>query len=135
MNATLTEKNKGTTPQSTACSAPSVVRKYAPAVDVIERPDAIVLTADVPGATSDGVNVEFERGSLTIEAAVRPRYDQSKTKFLLREYGVGHFQRSFEINEQIDADKIEARIDNGVLTVTLPKAEQVRPRRITVKGQ
>lgn len=112
----------------------TVVRKFTPAVDIFERPDELVIVADVPGATADGVNIQFERGRLSVEAAVRPRREEGRTNYLAREYCVGCYQRSFEVNEQIDADKITAKIENGVLTITLPKAEAVRPRKITVKG-
>lgn len=128
------EKTNGRNMESTECRTPSIVRKYTPAIDVFERSDAIEVVADVPGATSDGIAVEFERNTLTICAAIRPRQDEANTKFLLREYGIGHYQRTLEINEQIEADKIDARLDNGVLTITLPKAEQVRPRKIAVKS-
>lgn len=116
------------------CAEPSVVRRYSPAIDIFEEADAIVLVADVPGATPESVDVQFERGSLTIEAAVRPRRDDAKTRYLLREYGVGNYRRTFEVNDQIDASKITAKLDSGVLTITMPKAEAVRPKKIAVKG-
>ena len=134
MTAMEIEKNNGKNLATNSCRPTSVVRKFMPAIDVFEQSDAIILVADVPGATPDSVNVEFERGTLTFTAAVRGRQDEANTKFLLREYGVGHYQRTLEINEQVEADKIEAKLDNGVLTITLPKAEQVRPRKIAVKS-
>ncbi|MBX3393899.1 MAG: Hsp20/alpha crystallin family protein [Phycisphaerae bacterium] len=120
--------------KKTQCTEPSVVRRYSPAVDIFEEPDAMVLVADVPGATPDGVDIQFERGNLTIEAAVRPRREDARTRYLLREYGVGNYRRTFEVNEQVDVSKITAKLENGVLTITMPKAEAVRPKKIAVKG-
>jgi len=109
-------------------------RRYAPAVDIIEKPDELLLIADVPGVEADGIDVEFDRGSLTIDAKVKPRYDEAELNFLRHEYGVGDYHRCFEVSEQIDAEKINATVEGGVLTVHLPKAESVKPRKIAVKN-
>jgi len=110
-------------------------RCYVPNVDILERKDELLLVADVPGARSDGVNIDYERGCLTIQAAVAPRQDDDRTNFLLQEYGVGHYSRTFQVGEGIDSSKISAEISAGVLTVHLPKAEKLRPRKIEVKAQ
>jgi HSP20 family protein len=72
-------------------------------------------------------------GVLTVSATVAPRYDAS-ANFLLAEYGVGGFHRSFRVSEQIDAARIHAEYENGVLTIHLPKAEQAKPRKIQVQS-
>jgi len=64
---------------------------------------------------------------------VAPR-QQGKTEFLVREYGVGDYFRSFEVGEGIDADKIEASVQQGVLTLRLPKSAAAKPRKIAVRG-
>lgn len=110
-------------------------RSYIPNVDILERKDELLLIADVPGARSDGVNIDYERGVLTLQAAVVPRQDDSRTNYLLQEYGVGNYSRTFQVGEGIDASKISAEISAGVLTVHLPKAEKLRPRKIEVKAQ
>ena len=133
MSSNTLQKQNGNTAMAEQRQA-TVVRKFSPAVDILETADELSIVAEVPGATADGIDVRFERGVLTIEAAVRPRGGQGEARYLLREYGVGHFQRSFEINDQIDANKIAAKIENGVLTITLPKAEAARPKKITVQS-
>lgn len=109
------------------------VRNFSPAVDIVEAQDGFTLTADVPGATADGINVQFDRGVLTIEAAIRPRNENKDARFVFREYAVGNYRRTFEINEPIDAEKISAKVDDGVLTVSLPKEAKALPKRIAVK--
>ena len=106
---------------------------YRPSVDILERADELLVRADVPGALGDDVDVDFEEGTLTIHARVKPR--QEGTEFLVREYGVGDYYRTFHVSEAIDPEKITAEYADGVLTLHLPKAEVARPRKIEVKTQ
>lgn len=108
-------------------------RFYRPPVDILEMPDKLVVVADVPGATSSEIDIHFEEGQLTVRAPVRERQAET-TRFLLREYGVGDFVRTFRVSEQIDAGKIEAEYADGVLKLHLPKVEAAKPRKITVKA-
>lgn len=107
---------------------------YRPTVDILEQGDELLVLADVPGARRDRIDVKFEDGTLAIHAEVEPRQDKDQ-QFLLREYGVGDYYRTFQISEAIDAGKITAGYADGVLTLRLPKAEAVKPRKITVKTQ
>ena len=108
---------------------------YTPLVDIIENDDAFVFQADLPGATADTVDVSFHDGTLTIEAKVAPRHPQGqKASYLWREYGVGHFYRSFNIETPVDADGIKAQYRNGVLELSVPKAETAKSRRIEVRS-
>lgn len=104
---------------------------YRPDADIAETPEAFTITADVPGATPDSVDVNVERGVLTLRAGVPAR---ERGRVLLREYGVGAYERTFRVGEGIDVEKIGAVLKDGVLTLTLPKAERVRPRSIKVQG-
>ena len=106
---------------------------YRPDVDVVETCQEIALAADLPGADAESIDVEFEKGILTINAKITLR-QQEETKYLLNEYGVGDYHRRFEINQEVDATKIEASFVDGVLTVRLPKPEVVQPRKIAVKN-
>jgi HSP20 family protein len=109
-------------------------RTYIPTVDIVEHQDELLLIADVPGATHDGIDIDYERGQLTVQARVAPRQSPDRTNYLLQEYGVGNFCRSFQVGEGIDANKIHAEVADGVLTVHLPKAAELKPRRIEVKS-
>lgn len=107
-------------------------RSFKPNVDIIEMEDELVLMADMPGATPDSIDIDYEKGQLSIHGRIEPRQDERNTNHLLHEYGVGDFYRTFQIGEGIDSTKIAAQIKNGVLTLHLPKADQVKPRKIQV---
>lgn len=105
--------------------------RYVPNVDIRETQDEFLLLADVPGADASALDIRFERGQLTLHAVVPPRQSDA-TRYLLREYGVGDFERTFQIGEGIDAAGIHASIAQGVLTLHLPKAAGAQLRRIEV---
>lgn len=109
-------------------------RTYVAPVDIFEVADELTLLVDLPGARADSIDVNYELGTLSIHATVEPRQNEQTTQYLLREYGVGDFDRSFQVGEGIDAAHIRADYKDGVLTVHLPKAEAVKPRKITVSG-
>ena len=104
---------------------------YRPNVDILEEKDELVVLADVPGATAEDIVVDFEDGTLTIHAKVKPRGEDDR-QYLVQEYGLGDYYRTFRVSESIDAGKISAECADGVLTLHLPKAEAVKPRKITV---
>jgi HSP20 family protein len=106
-------------------------RYYRPNVDILERADELLLLADIPGASADGIDIRFEDGTLSLHAKVNPRQEQD-TAYLLQEYGVGDYYRNFRMSEAIDASKITAEYTDGVLTLHLPKSEAVKPRKIKV---
>jgi HSP20 family molecular chaperone IbpA len=108
-------------------------RWFRPAVDIVEKGDELQLIADLPGATSETIEIDFEDGLLTIEGKAPARYEEN-FEFRLAEYAVGDFHRSFRVSEQIDAARIQAEFKNGVLVVHLPKAEAAKPRKIAVQA-
>jgi HSP20 family protein len=108
-------------------------RCYRPHVDILEQAEELLVLADVPGAQGDRIDVKFEDGTLTIHAPVDPRQEENH-EFLLHEYGVGDYYRTFRVSEAIDASQITAAYADGVLTLRLPKAEAAKPRRISVKA-
>jgi HSP20 family protein len=105
---------------------------YRPNVDIVERPDELLVLADVPGTEPGDVDLNFEDGTLTIHAKVNPRHRED-AQLLAEEYGVGDYYRTFRISEAIDAAKISAEYADGVLLLHLPKSEALKPRRIQVK--
>jgi len=106
---------------------------YRPNVDILETADSLVVLADLPGVKSEDVDIHFEDGSLTIHGRVKERQDE-RTAFLLQEYGLGNYYRTFRVSEQIDSRGIAAELSEGVLKLTLPKAESAKPRRISVQS-
>jgi len=108
-------------------------RTYTPNVDIIESADEFLVLADMPGVAADAVDIQYEQGVLTIHGRVEPRQDEDNTTYLICEYGVGDYYRSFRLGEGIDADKIEARLKDGVMELHLPKSEASKPKKIMVK--
>jgi len=91
------------------------------------------LVCDVPGVKPQDLDVQFEKGELSLTGKVQPR--QAPAEYLEEEYGVGDFYRSFSIAPEIDADKIAAECRDGVLTIHLPKQERMKPKRIAVQAK
>ena len=102
----------------------------APPVDVYENADELLLVADVPGASQDGIDVQLEKGQLTIYAK---RIEEAPGTPLAAEHRPRDYFRMFAVPQGIDATKIEAQLSAGVLRLRLPKAEALKPRRIEVK--
>jgi HSP20 family molecular chaperone IbpA len=108
-------------------------RYYVPDVDILEDKDGLKLRADVPGADPARVSVGLEKDTLTIQAELSlDEYRDLSPVYT--EYNVGHFLRRFAIprSAAIDADRISAKLVDGVLEVVLPRAESAKPRRIAV---
>ena len=108
-------------------------RVWTPPVDVLETKDEILIVADVPGVTANGVDVQIENGVLSIEASVEKRHDNEPT-YLLREHGATTFSRTFNIGDGVNTEAISAEIRDGKLTLHLPKAEAAKPRRVEVQS-
>jgi len=108
-------------------------RHFRPNVDILEKDDELLLLADMPGARGDRIDIQFEDGTLTINAEVDARQGES-IEYLASEYEVGDYYRTFQVSESIDASKINAEYSDGVLTLHLPKSEASKPRKIAVNG-
>jgi HSP20 family protein len=108
-------------------------RYFLPEVDIFESEEGLRLWADMPGVDEKDLEVTLTNGMLTIEGMVSTDMYRDLMP-VYTEYNVGNYYRRFAVNEEIDVGRIEARISNGVLEVSLPKAENARPRRIEVKA-
>jgi HSP20 family protein len=117
-------------PQSLVDSGPRPA--VLPACDVYESKDEILVIADVPGATTEGLNVGLEKGELTVRA--RRNLAAEGGSFVVKEYGDCDFHRRFVVPGGVDAETISAELKNGVLRLHLPKSEAHKPRQITVAG-
>ena len=106
-------------------------RAYMPTADIFETEDALTVVLEMPGVSKDNVDVSVENGVLTIEGRIDfQKYEGLQPVY--GEYNVGPYRRGFRISSQIDQNKIAAEMRDGVITLTLPKAEEAKPRRITV---
>jgi HSP20 family protein len=118
----LEKKEEGTIP----------ARIFLPAADIYESEDALTVVLEMPGVDKDDVAVRIEDGVLNVEG----RLDFSKYQNLVpiyTEYNIGNYARSFRLSAKIDQSKIAAEMNDGVLSLLLPKVEEAKPRAIQVK--
>jgi len=106
---------------------------FTPDVDIFETDSEITLLADMPGVASGDVSIDLRDGVLSLSGDVKP-WEGSDESDVLVEFEIGKYFRQFTLSEAIDQDKIDAKLEDGVLHLTLPKAEKVLPRRIEVKA-
>ena len=106
-------------------------KTYAPKVDIYEKKDAMVLLADMPGVDEKSVDVTLDKNVLTIRGTVEPKVCKEHSIYY-SEYDVGDYERAFTITNEIDRNRIEAHVKNGVLKLTLPKAEEAKVKKIAV---
>jgi HSP20 family protein len=110
----------------------SGMRSDAIPMDIVERDDAFVVKAAIPGVRPDDVEVVVQGERLTIRAESRAEDESHGENWLMREQRYGSYQRSVTLPTAVSSEQAEARIENGVLTLRLPKAQEARPRRINV---
>jgi len=125
MNATLTR-----TEQRPVTETSQRVSYLTPPADILETNEGYVLKADMPGVPKEGLEVTVENGELTITGHVQR--EELKGRLLFRESRGLDFRRVFELDPSINLEKVSAKIEQGLLTLHLPKAESVKPRRIEV---
>lgn len=130
----MTEKDlqaRGKVEVKTEAESTRNVPVYVPSVDIYESADALTLVADMPGVPPENVTINVHDNQLTVRGTVT--IEGEKEHMLLQEYGVGDYSRQFTLGRTIDQTKIEASMKDGVLVLTLPKAEAIKPRKISVK--
>ena len=119
----LQKKEEGTTP----------ARVFLPTTDIYETDGALNVVMEMPGVDKTSVDINLEDGILTVEG----RIDFGKYQDLqpvYTEYNIGNYRRSFSLPEMVDQEKIKADMSGGILTLTFPKAERAKPRKIAVTG-
>ena len=121
---TLVRENRGSNGQRTE-------QFVTPAATVLENPDGYTLEVEMPGVSKDNLEMWVENNELTILG--RRSLPETGGALIHRESRSDSFRRSFEIDPSIDTAKISAKIEQGLVTLILPKAEQAKPRKITVK--
>jgi HSP20 family protein len=107
---------------------------WAPPVDVLEKRDRIVLTAELPGFSEDQVQLRFEDGVLTLEGERRFEKEVDEARYHCVERSYGRFSRSFRLPANVDEEAITATFVNGLLVVELPKREEARPKSIRIRA-
>src|SRR4051812_8437304 len=116
--------------KQTANNRPTREEYVAPNVNIFETPEGYVLQAEMPGVSKNGLEITLEGTEITITGRRSPETVAGETLF--RERHNADYRRAFELDPAIDTAKISAKIEQGILTLTLPKSERVKPRKITV---
>lgn len=106
---------------------------YEPTVDIFESKEAFIVHADMPGATRDSLDIDVKDGVLSLTATVAQ--PEQSLRPVYREYGIGGYMRRFSLSNKIDSNRIDAVLKDGVLTLTLPKADNARPRKIEIRAE
>jgi len=106
---------------------------WTPRVDLAETPDAYLINLDVPGITKKEIKIDFHEGVLSVSGDRKVEEKSEDKNYVRVERRYGHFYRSFTLPKSIVESKISATLENGVLMITVPKAEEVKPRQIEVK--
>lgn len=101
-------------------------------VDIKELDDKIEVVADVPGFTKDDIHIKYEKGWLTISGEIKEEQEEKNTKYLYKEIGNRSFARRFYLGDTIDTEKIDAKFENGILNIILPKSEKEKYREIQI---
>jgi len=126
----LQSKEKMTLKTTAEQTKPGIV--FNPAVDIFETEKELTLLADMPGVKSDNLTIGLNKNVLTMSGEVDAPEGENETE-VLREYETGKYFREFTLSNEIDQTRIDAVLKDGVLRLTLPKVEEVTPRKIAVK--
>ena len=126
-----TDEPNVSAPEAPEATHPGVL--VAPAVDIFEDAKAITLLADMPGVPPERLEIDLNEGVLTLTGRVSSTQGPQE-EVVLREYRPATFQRKFTLSQSVDQAKIEARLEDGVLHLQLPKVEKAQPRKIQVKS-
>ena len=102
-------------------------------VNIVETVDNYTLTAEVPGMKEKDIVLKIKNGLMTLKGHVEETQEKEENHYRMREFSRRNFERSFRIGEGVDPDKISAKLENGVLTVVLPKKEEAKPKTIKVE--
>jgi HSP20 family protein len=106
-------------------------RSFVPTADIYEADNALTVVLEMPGVDKANVDINVEGGVISIEGRLDfAKYEGMRPVYT--EYNIGHYRRSFSLSNKIDQSKIGAEMKDGVLTITLPKAEEAKPRRISI---
>jgi HSP20 family protein len=125
------QKKKELQPSAGEGTRPGPV--FIPGVDILETQDEIVVLADMPGVDGKNVEIDLKDNQLTIRGRIDPVVSEKEVS-LYSEFGWGDYLRSFTLSNLINQERITAKMDQGVLRLTLPKAEKLKPKKITVSA-
>ena len=108
---------------------------FTPAVDIVEKEDKVLLTADLPGVHQDDIDVKVHDGVLVLSGKREQSHREEKDGYVYSERSYGSFLRQFRLGDNVDPERIDARFKDGVLTVEIPMKVEAAPRQIPVKTE
>ena len=111
----------------------AAMRRWMPAMDLVETDDHFVLRADLPGMSEDDVKIEFEDGTLTVSGERKSEHEDKHEGFVRVERSYGAFRRSLTLPDGVDPEAVSASFDKGVLEVRIPKPEERKPRKVAIQ--
>lgn len=114
-------------------NAPAGTEDWNISLDVVQRPDEIVVKASIPGVKPETIDLAIEDNILTIRAEKKPDFEDEQSIYLIQERPTGSFYRALRLPETVDANKIQSTCENGVLTITLPKAEEKKKKQLKIQ--
>jgi HSP20 family protein len=102
------------------------------AIDVVQKPDEIVVNASLPGVKPEDIDVTIEDNVLTLKAARQAEHKEEDSRYLIQERSYGSYYRALRLPDTVDLNKVKSAYDHGVLSITLPRAEEKKPKQIKV---
>jgi len=113
--------------------SPAGTEDWNISMDVVQRPDELVVEASISGVKPETIDLAIEDNILTLRADRKPDFDDEQSVYLVRERPAGSFYRALRLPETIDANKVKSTYENGVLTISLPKAEEKKKKQIKIQ--
>jgi HSP20 family protein len=113
--------------------APASTEDWNISLDVVQRPDEIVVKASIPGVKPETIDLAIEDNILTLRADRKPDFEDEKSVYLIQERPTGSFYRALRLPETVDSSKVQSNYENGVLTIILPKAEEKKKKQIKIQ--
>lgn len=113
--------------------SPASTEDWNISMDVVQRPDELVIKATIPGVTPESIELAVEDNILTLRAERKPDFDDEDSTYLVQERPTGSFYRALRLPETVDVNKVKSSYENGVLTIVLPKAEEKKKKQIKIQ--
>src|SRR5512136_1462166 len=113
--------------------APASTEDWNISLDVVQRPDEIVVKASIPGVKPETIDLAIEDNILTLRADRKPDFEDEKSVYLIQERPTGSFYRALRLPGTVDGNKVQSTYENGVLTIVLPKAEEKKKKQIKIQ--
>ncbi len=113
-------------------TAPETAENWNIAIDVVQKPEEIVVNASLPGVKPEDIDLTIEDNVLTLKAERQAEHKEEDSRYLIQERSYGSYYRALRLPDTVDLNKVKSHYENGVLSISLPKAEEKKPKQIKV---